>query len=116
MPAKTMNVLSLFAGIQVGGLELGLERAGMTVVGQVEINAFCRRVLAKHWPNVERHDDVRTAVDWWQSADRPRVDVVARVRRRRSPATTSLRDHGERPRSTWTGSRRRTRRPGRVRV
>jgi DNA (cytosine-5)-methyltransferase 1 len=77
MPAKTMNVLSLFAGIQVGGLELGLERAGMTVVGQVEINEFCRRVLAKHWPDVERHDDVRTAVDWWQSADRPRVDVVA---------------------------------------
>jgi DNA (cytosine-5)-methyltransferase 1 len=70
-----MKMLSLFSG--VGGLDLGLERAGMTVVGQVEINEFCRRVLAKHWPHVERHDDVRTAVDWWQSADRPRVDVVA---------------------------------------
>lgn len=69
-----MNVLSLFSGI--GGLELGLERAGMTVVGQVEIDEFCRRVLAKHWPEVPRHDDVRTAVEWWLGAARPRVDVV----------------------------------------
>lgn len=70
-----MNVLELFAGI--GGLGLGLERAGMTVVGQVEIDEFCRRVLAKHWPEVPRHNDVRTCVEWWRSAERPRVDVVA---------------------------------------
>lgn len=69
-----MNVLSLFAGI--GGLELGLERAGMTTVGQVELNPFCRRVLAKHWPEVPKHDDVRTAAEWWHSEERPRVDVV----------------------------------------
>jgi len=70
----TLNVLSLFAGI--GGLELGLERAGMTTVGQVEINPFCQQVLAQHWPGVPRHDDVRTAVQWWQSEPRPAVDVV----------------------------------------
>jgi DNA (cytosine-5)-methyltransferase 1 len=70
----TLNVLSLFAGI--GGLELGLERAGMTTVGQVEIDEYCRRVLAKHWPDVPKHDDVRTTPDWWTSEPRPRVDVV----------------------------------------
>ncbi|KPL30678.1 DNA methyltransferase [Streptomyces anulatus] len=61
----------------MGGLELGLERAGMTVVGQVEIKEFCQRVLAHHWPEVPRHDDVRTANEWWDSKPRPAVDVVA---------------------------------------
>ena len=69
-----MNILSLFAGI--GGLELGLERAGMTVVGQVEIDPYCRTILAKHWPDVPRHDDVRTAVQWWESEPRPHVDLI----------------------------------------
>jgi DNA (cytosine-5)-methyltransferase 1 len=70
-----LTVLSLFSGI--GGLELGLQRAGLRTVGQVEINPFCRSVLARHWPEVPRHDDVRTAPTWWASAPRPAVDVVA---------------------------------------
>lgn len=69
-----MNVLSLFSGI--GGLELGLERAGMTVVGQVELDVFCRSVLGKNWPHVPKHTDVRTTMKWWNSEPRPRVDVV----------------------------------------
>lgn len=49
--------MSLFAG--VGGFDLGLERAGWKCVGQVEIDPYCRAVLAKHWPEVPRMEDVR---------------------------------------------------------
>ncbi|MFL6144906.1 MAG: DNA cytosine methyltransferase [Labedaea sp.] len=70
-----LTVLSLFTGI--GGLDLGLQWAGMRVVGQVEIDPFCQRVLARHWPEVPRHDDVHTCIPWWRSRPRPTVDVIA---------------------------------------
>ena len=52
-----MTFGSLFAGI--GGIDLGLERAGMHCAWQVEIDDYATRVLTKHWPDVPKYRDVR---------------------------------------------------------
>jgi DNA (cytosine-5)-methyltransferase 1 len=51
-----LRVASFFSGI--GGFDLGLERAGMQVVFQCEINEFCKKVLKKHWPDVPLESDI----------------------------------------------------------
>jgi DNA (cytosine-5)-methyltransferase 1 len=48
---------SLFSGI--GGFDLGFTRAGLVCKWQVEIDDYCQRVLAKHWPEVKRYGDIR---------------------------------------------------------
>lgn len=42
----------------------------------MELDDWCRSVLARHWPDIPQHDDVRTAPAWWASTERPPVDVV----------------------------------------
>lgn len=48
---------SFFSGI--GGLDLGFEAAGFTIIWQIEKDEFCRRVLKKNFPGVEQFADVR---------------------------------------------------------
>ena len=64
-----MNVLDLFSG--VGAFSLGLERAGFRTCAFVEIDPYCRRVLAKHWPEVPQYHDVREL-----TADRLHADGI----------------------------------------
>jgi DNA (cytosine-5)-methyltransferase 1 len=66
-----MTLGSLFSGI--GGIELGFERAGFKTVWQVEIDPYCRKVLAKHFPEAKRFEDVREC----GSHNLEPVDVVA---------------------------------------
>lgn len=51
-----MKVASFFTGI--GGLDLGLEKAGHQIVFQCEIDKFCQKVLKHHWPNVLFHENI----------------------------------------------------------
>jgi DNA (cytosine-5)-methyltransferase 1 len=51
-----MKLLSLFSGI--GGIDLAAQWAGFETVCFVEKDAFCQKVLSKHWPDTPIHDDV----------------------------------------------------------
>lgn len=65
-----LSVGSLFSGI--GGFELGLERTGgFKTAWQCEIDPFCQRVLAKHWPDVLRFSDIKE-----MQGNIPYVDVI----------------------------------------
>ena len=62
---------SLFTGI--GGMDLGLERAGLRCKWQVEVDEFCRKVLTKHWPNVPKYGDIKEV----SGDELERVDILA---------------------------------------
>lgn len=71
-----LRVLSLFAGI--GGIDLGLERAGGFVAAAFcERAEFQQRVLRKHWKDVPIYDDVCALTAGRLAADGISVDVVA---------------------------------------
>ncbi len=67
----SLTIGSLFSGI--GGLELGLEWAGLgPVLWQVENDPFCLAVLEKHWPDAKRWKDVRTV----RASQLAKVDLI----------------------------------------
>ena len=69
-----MKVLDCFAGI--GGFSLGLERAGFETVAFCEIEPYCQKVLAKHWPEVPIYDDIRQVTADRLIRDGIRPDVI----------------------------------------
>jgi len=55
-----MKMLDLFSGI--GGFHLAAEWTWgdeLEVVGHVEIDKFCQKVLKKHWPDVPIYEDIK---------------------------------------------------------
>ena len=70
----SVTIGSLFSGI--GGLELGLERAGMETIAFCEIDPFCRKVLKKHWPDVPIYTDVRELTNEQLESDGLFPDII----------------------------------------
>jgi DNA (cytosine-5)-methyltransferase 1 len=54
---ECMKVLSLFSGGGIG--DYGLTLAGMEIVGQVEIDDYCQKILSLRWPEVPKWRDIR---------------------------------------------------------
>lgn len=93
--ATPLTVGSLFSGI--GGLDLGLERAGMRVIWQSEIDPYACRVLNKHWPEVTNHGDIKT-IDWG-TVQRP--DVICGGYPCQPFSTAGKRQGRDDPRHLW---------------
>jgi DNA (cytosine-5)-methyltransferase 1 len=66
-----LNVGSLFSGI--GGIELGLERAGdFNTLWFIENDKHAQTILKKHWPTAIIYDDI-TTIDFKSI---PRIDIL----------------------------------------
>jgi len=90
-----LTVGSLFSGI--GGLDLGLERAGMRVIWQSEIDPYACKVLSKHWPEVVNHGNIKEIN--WQEVERP--DVICGGYPCQPFSTAGKRRGEEDPRHLW---------------
>ena len=91
----TLTVGSLFSGI--GGLDLGLERAGHKVIWQSEIDPYACKVLKKHWPEVPNHGDIKQ-IDW--RAVEP-VDIICGGYPCQPFSTAGKRRGADDPRHLW---------------
>lgn len=56
--SKSLEIAGLFAGI--GGLELGLQRAGHSTKLLCEIDPRARRILGLRFPGIRQHGDIET--------------------------------------------------------
>ena len=90
-----LTVGSLFSGI--GGLDLGLERAGMRVIWQSEIDPYACNVLSKHWPEVVNHGNIKEIN--WKEIERP--DVICGGYPCQPFSTAGKRRGQEDPRHLW---------------
>ena len=69
MVAKKFRLNSFFAGI--GGFDVGFERHGFETSFLCEINSFCHKVLATHWPKIKLFADINEL----SANDIPNADV-----------------------------------------
>jgi DNA-cytosine methyltransferase len=65
---------SLFSG--VGGMDLGLHRAGFRHAFFAEQDAYRRGILERHWPGIPVYDDVRAVGRSTGRGRRDRADVI----------------------------------------
>ena len=91
----TLTVGSLFSGI--GGIDLGLERAGMTVKWQSEIDPFACKVLKKHWPDIPNLGNIKE-INWKETE---KVDVICGGYPCQPFSTAGKRNGEEDPRHLW---------------
>ena len=90
-----LTVGSLFSGI--GGLDLGLERAGMEVIWQSEIDPYACKVLSKHWPKVPNHGNIKE-IRW---GDIVRPDIICGGYPCQPFSTAGKRNGTNDPRHLW---------------
>jgi DNA (cytosine-5)-methyltransferase 1 len=91
----SLTVGSLFSGI--GGIDLGLERAGHRVLWQSEIDNYACRVLKKHWPEIPNLGDVKK-INW---SEVPNVDIITGGYPCQPFSTAGKRKGKEDPRHLW---------------
>jgi DNA (cytosine-5)-methyltransferase 1 len=91
----SLTVGSLFSGI--GGLDLGLERAGMEVIWQSEIDPYACRVLSKHWKEVPNHGNIKE-INW---GDIVQPDIICGGYPCQPFSTAGKRNGTDDPRHLW---------------